>query len=693
MSLRRAPARVVPALILWGHALAALLFGGVALVQARSRAPAQGGGTLPRRAFVAAMALTALWAVTMAGIDTGDVSVRLAEALRDTGWLVFMLALVGRGQRAGYGLAAVYCVVMLLVGAGACLAMAETMVRSPADAAALVATRLLLRIMAALSALVLVQQLAAAAPARGGLRLVAMALGGLWGLELLVGVVTYAGGEWPAGLVATRGFAMAAIALALGVAADRRGDWTIAISRTAALRSLGAVALAVYAGTVAMVTQLIDAAGGDYARLIEAAVVIGATTTLLTLVANPWLRAWARVKVAKHLFRHRYDYRAAWQRFSETLGQPGIGAAPLATRVVKAMADLTDSPAGLLLVVEGGALEVAADWRWPDPAPGPDEEGGLADYLRASGRIVEIDAVRAGAVGGDEARAVPAWMLASEDAWALVPLAHGGQLAGAILLARPPVDRALDWEDYDLLRVAARQAASCLAEDRAHAALADAARFDEFNRRFAFIMHDIKNLVSQLSLVARNAERHADNPAFRADMVATLKESSERLQAMLARLSQHSGERPEPLQPVAIAPLLARIAAGRRGAAIVGAVDPGAVALAQPARLETVLCHLVQNAVEASEAGSPVTLSATVAGDRIAVAVADFGQGMSASFVRDQLFRPFASTKAGGFGLGAFEARQLVEGMGGRIEVVSREEEGTCFRLLLPVAITLEAAA
>ena len=53
-------------------------------------------------------------------------------------------------------------------------------------------------------------------------------------------------------------------------------------------------------------------------------------------------------------------------------------------------------------------------------------------------------------------------------------------------------------------------------------ALANAQRFEEFNRRFAFILHDIKNLVSQLSLLARNAERHADNPEFRADMVATL---------------------------------------------------------------------------------------------------------------------------------------------------------------------------
>ena len=90
-----------------------------------------------------------------------------------------------------------------------------------------------------------------------------------------------------------------------------------------------------------------------------------------------------------------------------------------------------------------------------------------------------------------------------------------------------PSAGALDWEDFDLFRTAGIQAASYIAEARSQQALADAQRFDEFNRRFAFIMHDIKNLVSQLSLVARNAERHADNPEFRADMIATLQSSVE----------------------------------------------------------------------------------------------------------------------------------------------------------------------
>ena len=99
------------------------------------------------------------------------------------------------------------------------------------------------------------------------------------------------------------------------------------------------------------------------------------------------------------------------------------------------------------------------------------------------------------------------------------------------------MSRALDWEDLDVLRIAGQQAASYLAESQSQAALSEAKRFDEFNRRFAFIMHDIKNLASQLNLLASNAERHADKPAFRADMVETLKISSGRLSDLLVRLS------------------------------------------------------------------------------------------------------------------------------------------------------------
>ncbi|HVF93049.1 MAG TPA: XrtA/PEP-CTERM system histidine kinase PrsK [Sphingomonas sp.] len=674
-------------LIVWGHALAALLFGVLAVRQLRN--PQRGW---PQKTFVIALGVSALWALAVAGIDPRDVTARVAGSLRNIAWLAFMLALVKRDRAGGASLIAVYVVVMLLAVAGAGVAVVETMPLRGQLATALADTRLLLRMLGAVAALLLVRHLhgIAGPAARGWIRPTVLALATMWTLEVVLFTAAYAGDLWVGPLFVLRGFGMAGVALVFALAAQRGGDWSLAVSRTVAMRSLSIVGLALYALVTMLLISVAGQVGGAYGRIFQAAAVFGTTAALLTLVSTPWLRAWAKVKVAKHLFRHRYDYRAEWQRFTETLGTPGEGAAPLAERIVKAVADLTDSPAGLLLVADAGALEPGAGWNWP-VQPTIDRDLRLAQHLAATARIVELDTLRLAPSEG-EAASVPNWILDRSEAWAIVPLLHGANLVGAILLARPPIDRALDWEDLDLLRVAGRQAASYLAEDRAHAKLADAARFDEFNRRFAFILHDIKNLVSGLTLVARNAERHADNPEFRADMIATLQDSATRMNALLARLSQHHQPLTEATQAIDVAALALR-AASARGAGDAVEIHGSALVFGQPARLEQVLGHLIQNGVEAGRAGDIVLVEIGSEAGRVTIDVVDRGCGMSPAFVRDQLFRPFASSKPAGFGIGAYEARQLVETMGGSIGVDSCEGEGTRFRIVLPAAAAMEKAA
>ena len=693
------PAEVDVTLILWGHALAALLFGTLALAEVRGVE-----GRPPRHILVVALAVTSLWALIVAGIGAGDPIVHLLLGARNLAWLGWLIVLIRHSttregiSRALAALCMVVALVTLLtVGLAIGQGIAAPISVPAALAAAMEQTRLALVMMAALGSLVLVQHLAGAqGRAQGGLRLALAALGVMWGLDLLLTAVTYVEG-WVPALAALRGFAMAAVAGLLAAAGSRADDAAApALSRTAAMRSLASVAVLIYAATTALVAHLAAAIGGSHGRIYETAVVFGAAAALLALASTPWLRAWTRVKVAKHLFRHRYDYRTEWQRFTATLGDPGPGGDPLGVRIVRAVADLTDSPAGLLLAMaEDERMIPAAAWNCDPQDPDPADLA-FARHL-ATGRIVALDVIRADA-GGAEAACIPAALLADPMAWVVVPLLHGERLAGAIVLARPPVDRALDWEDLDLLRVVGRQAASYLAEDRAHAALADAARFEEFNRRFAFLLHDIKNVASQVTLVARNAERHADNAEFRADMVATLRESGARMTALLARLGQHDASRPEPLRAVDATALVARAAAMRRAQHPVEVEimtgEPIHV-MAAPGRLAQVLDHLIQNAVEASDRGVPVCLRVEAGDGTVAIEVIDRGSGMSPGFMRDQLFRPFVSTKPNGFGIGAYEARELVRAMDGRLDVSSREGEGTRFRILLATAAaaTLDAAA
>lgn len=670
-------------LILWSHALAALLFGGLALWTVRGAAIG-----LPRRPLAIALGLTALWALAVAGIGTGEMVTRVFETLRNLAWFGFMITLHRRDAnvRPPLALGTVYGVVALVSFSTLALHIAAS-VDTREAAEQIESAVLLLRMLVAVAALVLVQALHAALnpQAGGGLRRIATALAGLWIAEFLLFCTEYLSAQPHPQSIAARGVAMVAVALAMVTALLRKGELNVQVSRTVAYQSLSLVAIGAYFALLALATSALATIGGSNARVFQTAFVLGSTAAILTLVSNGWLRAWAKVKLAKHFFRHRYDYRAEWMRFTETLGAPD-GTAPLDERIVKAIADLTESPAGLLLVPDGAGLGLGASWNWDRSLLPASSDVPLANHLAGTGRIIELDRVRSDPHGPD-AGAVPAWMLDVADAWVIVPLPHMESLAGAILLARPPLDRALDWEDFDLLKVAGRQVASHLAEARAQEALADAQRFDEFNRRFAFILHDIKNLVSQLTLTARNAERHADKPEFRADMIATLKDSAERMNALLARLSQHHRGRSEAPHAIEVVQLVRRIATvrARQHPVLLSGVG-AATAHADPAGLEQLLNHLVQNAIDASPADAPVTLAVGADGPAVTIDVVDQGCGMSPAFVRDKLFKPFVSSKPDGFGIGAFEARQLAAAMDARIEVASREGQGTRFRVILKAA-------
>jgi putative PEP-CTERM system histidine kinase len=667
---------MVAGLILWSHALAALLFGALALWAWRRVAPG-----VPRKPLAAALATTALWALAIAGIGEADLVTRAAGALRNLAWLGFMVALHRRRgvERAPAAIATVYGVVAAVILFALALnvtAVADPQVSHQASQAAL-----LLRMLVVIAALVLVQSLhSAIRPATGTrMRPIVLALGAMWLVDINVLSIAYLTGGWPEQLVAVRGLAMALIATAIAIGLQRGGEWPVQVSRTVAYQLLSLVAIGLYFAMLAFATSALTALGGENARLLQTAFVFGSTAAILTLVSSPWLRAWIKVKLAKHFFRHRYDYRAEWMRFTETLGEPE-GSAALDERIVKALADLIDSPAGVLLTPDGEVLEVGTPWNIA-LADLPSAYGASWSHKRIDpSMILELDT----AMGAD---AAPPSIRAWDQAWVVVPLPHQSRLAGAIVLARPPVPRALDWEDFDLLKAAGRQLASYLAEERAQRALSEAQRFDEFNRRFAFIMHDIKNLVSQLTLVARNAERHADNPAFRADMVATLQDSAGRMNEMLARLSQHHRAVADMPAATALVPLARRVANAHRsqhGVEVMAAGDPSAIV--DPVRLEAMLGHLVQNAIEATTDGSPVIIAVKSDADQVRVEVIDRGSGMSPAFVREKLFKPFVSSKPGGFGLGAFEAQKLATDMGGRIEVESAEGSGTRFSIVLRAA-------
>lgn len=645
----------------------------------------------PGRLTIAAAAM-ALWCAALYLSGAGSPPTLAAQALRDLailGWLAgtFRTAAAPTSQalRLIQRLLAALCLAMLAGGAAAWLHDGGT------AAAWLKPTLTIVAMVVASGGLLLID--GGARHAGGRMRMPTLAVAGgfamLWAYELNIQLIGTLTGQRASTLIALVPAVALLILPTFVIAAMDIGRERMRLSRPAAMRAVLLVGGAAYLILIALAGAVARLVGGDYGELAQSLFLLVALGAGGLLFASARARAWLSVTISKHFFEHRYDYRSEWMRFTATLAQVEEGGSSLHRRVAKALAELTGSPAALLMLPDAqGGFHVAEHWGWPVAI---DEDARLplrtAFMLQETQHIVDLEAVRHGRADDAEALAMPDWLIADARAWVVVPLLHFQRMIAVAVLHRPPALRALDWEDFDVLRIAGQQAASYLAESQSQQALSEARRFDEFNRRFAFIMHDIKNLASQLSLLARNAERHADKPAFRADMVETLTISAGRLSDLLTRLAPRERARAASVERVLVEPILTDVAAGLRprGDLFVGC-DAGLAARGDGAAIAQIVEQLAANALDASPQGATVQLVAASEQGRVRIDVIDRGAGMSRAFIRDELFKPFVSTKEGGFGLGAFEALQIAQAMGGMIDVSSEPGEGSRFTLWLPLA-------
>ena len=674
----------------FGHGVAAILFGALAIWQFQRKVERNDKHIW----LIVAIALTSFWALTIAVEGSLSPISRFSETLRNFGWLAFMFILLraGEGRDEPKTVNSIYvALAFVLVGQMIVDTLLPAFAGSPRLEEVTLYTSLVLRMIFAVGALVLVHNLysISAPETRWGIRLPMASLAAIWTFDLNLFTIAYLTQQFPVELHAMRGPTMAIIAPILALASVRNTEWNLTLSRSVAFRSLSLVAIGSYLLMMVVIATALQIIGGDYARLAQISFLVGTSIGALLLLPSGRFRAWLKVKLAKNFFQHRYDYRSEWIRFTDTIGRPGADSAPFHERVIKAIADITDSPAGILLMPDdSGQLVLQSRWNWSSiEVPARACSNRTIAFFEDTSHIVEFDALRADQDEKCDAAAIPDWMTRGERMWVAVPLVHFNRLTGLMLLARPRMNRTLDWEDLDMLRVVGRQVASYLAEARSQESLSEAQRFDEFNRRMAFIMHDIKNLVSQLSLLARNAKRHAENPEFRADMIETLQDSADKMNGLLERLSQHNKARQEEPKPVKVRELMQSIIEKKR---ILHNMQTTQIddltVMADPVRVDQILGHLIQNAIDASTEDKPIFINARRRDLCVAIEVRDEGTGMSSEFIRSQLFKPFASSKKGGFGIGAYEARELARSMNGRLEVESKEGAGSRFTLILPLA-------
>ena len=173
-------------------------------------------------------------------------------------------------------------------------------------------------------------------------------------------------------------------------------------------------------------------------------------------------------------------------------------------------------------------------------------------------------------------------------------------------------------------------------------------------------------------MLLTNAEIHADNPEFQRDMLATVRASVGKISRLLSRLEAERQERSHAL--TLVGERLRRVTEEchlTRDANIVLELDDdGAGAAIHPKSFDAVVTHLLNNAIEAS-GDKPVAIHMRREALSLVIDIVDQGPGMTPEFIRDHLFQPFASTKSGGHGIGAFQARELLREAGGDLLVLN----------------------
>lgn len=523
---------------------------------------------------------------------------------------------------------------------------------------------------------------------RWHIKFLCFGVGGLFAYDLVLYTDALLFRELDPALWQARGAVNALVAPLIAVAAARNPDFALDafMSRRLVYHTASLAAVSIYLLIMAGAGYWLRLYGGEWGRVLQAVFLFGALLGLFALIFSGHLRARLRVFLSKHFFGYRYDYREQWLMLTRTLSA-SRGLFEAREAALRVLAGVVESPGGQLWMREGADFRVQSRWNMPAIGVGESAQGSLCRFLVARGWVIDLEEFRdnPGRYAGLEP---PSWLDELPQAWLIAPLVDQGELRGFAVLAAPLARASVDWEVCDILKTAASQAASHLAQLDNASRLAEAQQFAGFHRLSAFVLHDLKNLIAQQSLVVSRAAKYRHNPAFVDDMVHILDHSVAKMQRLMDLLKGGvSAARPMRLD---LTRLLAEAVRNRVVACPEPVLDAPGVQLpvhADHDRLLSVLEHLLQNAQEATADDGRVRVTLRGVDGQARIMIEDSGCGMDERFVRERLFRPFDTTKGDtGMGIGAYESREYARALGGDLKVESTPGVGTRLTMTLPLA-------
>jgi putative PEP-CTERM system histidine kinase len=651
-------------------------------------------GRLHGTALTVVSLLSSAWAATVAyeAMLGHPISfaTNILEVLRNAGWSIFLLILLGHfHQPAPFSLKQVPRLALVVITSYLVI-LAATIASYWMDDLPLVMrilTSVMARIALAVVGMLLIEQLYRNTPPkeRWSIKFACFGIGGLFVYDFYLYSDALLFRQMNGEIWAARGVVDALTVPLIAISASRNPKWSLglAVSRRVLFHSAALFGSAIYLLAMAAAGYYLRFFGGSWGTLMQVAFLFGAVILLAGVLLSGAFRAKLKVFISKHFYNYNYDYREEWLRFTRTLSVTGHD---LDERVIQAVADLVQSPGGALFIhKEQHNYELAAHWNMALTGISEPATSSFCQYLETKQWVIDLQECEATPHKYNDV-SIPAWLRNAGKAWLVIPLILHGKLFGFVVLAHSRSRIQLNWEIIDLLKIAGSQAASYLSQRESTNALLIARQFESFNRMSTFMVHDLKNLISQLSLLLSNAEKHKNNPEFQKDMFETLDFSVQKMKLLLQKLGRTaSAETPAPLDIDKLLRQAVALKSAVEPKPVLEIINPGMKLVANDERLERVIGHLIQNAVEATPRDGKVAVRLYQQEKNAVIEVRDTGQGMTEEFIRERLYKPFDSTKSAGMGIGVFESREYITELGGQLDVTSQPAQGTTFRISLPL--------
>jgi putative PEP-CTERM system histidine kinase len=464
-------------------------------------------------------------------------------------------------------------------------------------------------------------------------------------------------------------------------------DVDIAVSRDVVRNSIIVFLIGGCLFSVGLAAQAIRMFGGDFNIYLQYLLVFLALVFIALVMLSTHVRKTARMFIDRHFFRSKFDYGKEWLLLTNRLSSK-MEVFDIASSLANFFSDTFWVNTTVLWLVE----DREDDFRMVYPV-----NGQLSDPMKGNPALFRFLAEEARPVTLDDLQEIPDLpedggkqiiFLKEKEVSLLVPLMLEKKIVGVLGLSKSRYGVAFDTEDLALIYTIASQAASSLLSAQLAKRIAQSKELETFHLFSTFVIHDLKNFVSMLSLLVQNMEKKFSNPAFQKDAVASVSQTVEKMKVMMERLSVLSAA-PIPCKTQTDMNELLKEVIGEMKYSIQSRVVEDYRELPKiwvaPEQMMSAIKNLVKNADEATRNGGEIRLATEVKGEMVLVSVFDNGCGIPKEYMDGELFTPFSSTKSDGFGIGLYQAKRIVESHGGSIEAESEVGKGSTFRIRLPV--------